>query len=641
MATNKEIPEIITQIGTHLDPPHLYSAIRVCRSWNIALIPKLWTSIDDSLYSWNFILDSFLNIRRMDPSDGSGVEWARRVFLKYGHLVQNLRIRRREILDAMCCTQACTMLKTLRIGKIKPGGFQELEHEWMYDLSPEEQAEMAGIRWQDAMEGIVDSVTFQQVFEPRSLDLSKITLAQMEVDWEVTRGFWMLLKENRDLQVLRLDESLTLFMDLVSSEYFIEILRSLRELRELENDFVQVELAAIMQAVPKLRRYVNLTDPCGPLSLTEPAQRLIHVELNRSTPCQELFQFLRNAPNLESLSIRCLNHIAPMFSYQESELLMDDIYSGLERLQIGTFMGNNGYLLDKRLLDTMLPWMPALKTIHLTRLHVNLVRSFSEHCSALTTVEGSNVGPILQLTPGRWQENHEAKSLEELIMTCPALEKIDWIGRTLCDKTLWDYTGVWPNLTFLRCQIGGLKVLPIEFEAIWKQIKGLPGPFRFKENRVFLQQESIRQQQRLVLSRIGSLRNLKTLDIGADFQLHENTTWAKGGQGGSWVDRKRPRMYDCLRLSLEMGLEELAGLKNLEVFGFEGIEHEIGEAELGWMSESWKKLKVMRGLCSTEGSLLVETEEDMRKARLLGVMKMLRPDVVHESSGVCVMVPLR
>ncbi|KAF9151610.1 hypothetical protein BG015_006438 [Linnemannia schmuckeri] len=640
MVTNTGILGIITQIGTHLDPPHLYSAIRVCRSWNIALIPKLWTSIDDSLYSWTLILDSFLECRRMDPSDGSGGEWARGVFLKYGHLVQDLRIQRREVLDAVCCTQACTMLKTLKFGKMEPVGLQELEHEWMYDLSPEEQTEMAEIRWQDAMEGIVDSVTFQQAFEPRSLDLSKTTLAQMEVDWEVTRGFWMLLKKNKGLQVLRLDESLALFMDLVSDEYFIETLRSLWELRDLENDFVQVELAAVMQALPDLRRYAKFTDPCGPLSLTEPVRRLTHVEVNRSISCQELSQFLKNAPNLESLSIQSLNHAAPMPSYQESELLMDDIYSNLQRLQIGTFMGYYGYLLDKRLLDTVLPWMSDLKTIHLTRLHVNLVRSFSKHCSVLTTVEGSNVGPILQLTPGQRQENHEARSLEEMIMTCPSLEKIDWIGRALCDTILWDYTGVWPNLTFLRCQIGGLKVLPIEFEAIRKQIKGLPGPFRFKENRVFLQQESIRQQQRLVLSRIGSLRNLKTLDIGADFQLHENTTWAEGGQGGSWVDKKRPRMYDCLRLSLEMGLDELAGLKNLEVFGFEGIEHEIGDAELGWMSENWGNLKVMRGLCGTEGSLLVETEEDMRKARLLGVMKRLRPDVAHEPSGVCVMVPL-
>ncbi|KAG0065721.1 hypothetical protein BGZ90_001684 [Linnemannia elongata] len=584
MITNTGIPEIIQQIGTHLDLPHLFTAIRVCRSWNHALIHCLWASIDDSLYSWGRILDTFLEGRRMDPNDNSGSDWLRRVFLKYGHLIQHLHVRRREILDAVCVTRTCVELKSFRVGKVDPVGLQLLEHEWMYNLSAEEQVEMTEARWKDAMEGVVDSLNFKQAFKPRSLDLSMTTLAQMEVDWEVTREFWMLLRENRGLQVLRLDESLKGFMSVVSSEYFMETLAPLKDLVDLENDFVQVDLAAVLQAVPDLRRYAK----------------------------------------------------APVLDANDTETLTDDSPSQLQRLQISMLMNIDGHLLD-----TVLPWIPDLRTLHLTRLYGRPVRSIVEHCSALTTIEGSNMGPIVQVIPGRRQENLEAGALEEMIMACPTLEKIDWIGKTLCETSLWDYTGVWPNLTYLRCQIGGLRVHTAEDEAIWKHIKHLPGPFRLEEQRVFEQQELIRQQQRLVLRRIGALRNLRTLDIGADFQLHENTSWRNGGQGGSWVDRKRPQMYDCLRLSLEMGLDELAGLKNLEVFGFEGIEHEIDEAELGWMSEKWSKLRVMHGLCRSGGLLLEEeTEKDLKRERMLGVMKGLRPDVVHEPSGVCIMMPL-
>ncbi|KAF9324661.1 hypothetical protein BGZ91_002826 [Linnemannia elongata] len=635
MITNTGIPEIIQQIGTHLDLPHLFTAIRVCRSWNHALIHCLWASIDDSLYSWGRILDTFLEGRRMDPNDNSGSDWLRRVFLKYGHLIQHLHVRRREILDAVCVTRTCVELKTFRVGKVDPVGLQLLEHEWMYNLSAEEQVEMTEIRWKGAMEGVVDSLNFKQAFKPRSLDLSMTTLAQMEVDWEVTREFWMLLRENRGLQVLRLDESLKGFMSVVSSEYFMETLAPLKDLVDLENDFVQVDLAAVLQAVPDLRRYAKFTNPFGSFSLTQPVRRLIHVELNKSTSCEELLQFLRNSPNLESLSIHSL-HRAPVLDANDTETLTDDSPSQLQRLQISMLMNIDGHLLD-----TVLPWIPDLRTLHLTRLYGRPVRSIVEHCSALTTIEGSNMGPIVQVIPGRRQENLEAGALEEMIMACPTLEKIDWIGKTLCETSLWEYTGVWPNLTYLRCQIGGLRVHTAEDEAIWKHIKHLPGPFRLEEQRVFEQQELIRQQQRLVLRRIGALRNLRTLDIGADFQLHENTSWRNGGQGGSWVDRKRPQMYDCLRLSLEMGLDELAGLKNLEVFGFEGIEHEIDEAELGWMSEKWSKLRVMHGLCRSGGLLLEEeTEKDLKRERLLGVMKGLRPDVVHEPSGVCIMMPL-
>lgn len=503
----------------------------------------------------------------------------------------------------------------------------------MYDLSPEEQLEMVEVRWQDAMESIVDNVTFQQAFEPRSLDLQLITLAQQEVDWEMTREFWKLLRENRGLQVLRLDESLGMFMDHVSDEYFVETLRSLNELTDLENNLVHIDLAVVLEVLPGLKRYAKSTDPCGPLSLTQSGRHLTHVELKTSATCQEILQFLKDAPNLVSLSIRNLEHVMTRYTSEEAEALMDNTPSQLQRLQIGTFE-----ILHISLLDRVLPWMPDLTTLHLTRLYPGLARSFIHNCSKLTMIEGSNVGPILQVTPGRWQENQEARALEEMIMSCPTLEKIDWIGRTLYETSLWEYVGVWPNLTFLRCQIGGLKILPVEYEATWKQIKGLPGPFRYKENKTLEQQESIRREQRLVLSRIGSLYNLKTLDIGADFWLHKNTTWAKGGQGGTWVDGKRPRMYDCLRLSLEMGLDELAGLKDLEVFGFEGIEHEIEEADLGWMCANWVRLKVMRGLFS--GHLLAETKEDLKKARLQDAMRRLRPDVVHEPSGLCIMVPL-
>lgn len=50
---------------------------------------------------------------------------------------------------------------------------------------------------------------------------------------------------------------------------------------------------------------------------------------------------------------------------------------------------------------------------------------------------------------------------------------------------------------------------------------------------------------------------------------------------------------------------------------------------------------MMRELYRSEGLLLVEeTEEDLRRGRLLGVMRELRPNVVHELSSVCIMIPL-
>ncbi|KAK3841499.1 MAG: hypothetical protein J3R72DRAFT_491393 [Linnemannia gamsii] len=58
----------------------------------------------------------------------------------------------------------------------------------------------------------------------------------------------------------------------------------------------------------------------------------------------------------------------------------------------------------------------------------------------------------------------------------------------------------------------------------------------------------------------------------------------------TYLRYERP-ITNTLELTLGSGgLERLAGLKRLEVFGFEGVDHRIGEKELSWMVENWPRL---------------------------------------------------
>ncbi|KAF9117838.1 hypothetical protein BGW39_001755 [Mortierella sp. 14UC] len=67
---------------------------------------------------------------------------------------------------------------------------------------------------------------------------------------------------------------------------------------------------------------------------------------------------------------------------------------------------------------------------------VLVATAFSTHCSELTTIEGANTRPIIQVTPGRWRHNPQGGILEMMIKSCPKLREIDWIGRTLYDTTI-------------------------------------------------------------------------------------------------------------------------------------------------------------------------------------------------------------
>ncbi|KAF9093075.1 hypothetical protein BGX29_010115 [Mortierella sp. GBA35] len=82
-----------------------------------------------------------------------------------------------------------------------------------------------------------------------------------------------------------------------------------------------------------------------------------------------------------------------------------------------------------------------------------------------------------------------------------------------------------------------------------------------------------------------------------------------------------------MELSLTSGLDRLGTLKDLEVFGFEGVDHRIGKSELDWMTVAWPKLKVMRGL---QEDTLRGIEFD-KKADLREYMQQLQPDLRHET----------
>ncbi|KAH7044431.1 hypothetical protein BKA57DRAFT_507806 [Linnemannia elongata] len=61
------------------------------------------------------------------------------------------------------------------------------------------------------------------------------------------------------------------------------------------------------------------------------------------------------------------------------------------------------------------------------------------------------------------------------------------------------------------------------------------------------------------------------------------------------VEEEDP-VKDTPELSLRSALGLLSYLKELEVFGFEGFDLQLGTKEVDWMAENWPALRMLRGL---------------------------------------------
>ncbi|KAF9547597.1 hypothetical protein EC957_008253 [Mortierella hygrophila] len=103
--------------------------------------------------------------------------------------------------------------------------------------------------------------------------------------------------------------------------------------------------------------------------------------------------------------------------------------------------------------------------------------------------------------------------------------------------------------------------------------------------------------QRRVLRQLGQLTHLRKLRLGklcCDLGRPEYSQLEIRGIRTMAVDA----YFDtnCLELSLESGLDELAGLNQLEELDIAQMAHRIGLVEVQWMVENWPRLKIINGL---------------------------------------------
>ncbi|KAF9097522.1 hypothetical protein BGX23_008600 [Mortierella sp. AD031] len=188
------------------------------------------------------------------------------------------------------------------------------------------------------------------------------------------------------------------------------------------------------------------------------------------------------------------------------------------------------------------------------------------------------------------------KTMEEYIGYPPSIEaELDAQGAI---KEPW----ICDQLEVFECKITGVPrpdVTVISIYDIDHWIPDIPQETlqgTMSDLALIAQQESHALQRKVLeqLGRCTRLRKLRLGTLGRDWDNVEYSQLTIKGIRTMTVDEYVQR--NCLELSLEGGLDELAGLKRLEELDVYQMAHRIGLSEVRWMVEHWPELKVIHGL---------------------------------------------
>ncbi|KAG0313492.1 hypothetical protein BGZ97_010110, partial [Linnemannia gamsii] len=211
----------------------------------------------------------------------------------------------------------------------------------------------------------------------------------------------------------------------------------------------------------------------------------------------------------------------------------------------------------------------------------------------------------------------DSKALQELLCFSPRLRSLEVIEEDLgmgvhfaeaeldaADAVLSPW--VCEKLEVFECKISGVPRPDVTWSYFHHEKAHFPpptipphpqGPAIIPGSPKELIQRESHALQRNILAQIGRLTHLRVLTLGSerpDYDSHEFYQLVVHGIGTMIVGCSA--QYSCLELSLESGLDELSGLKELEELNVGQMGHRIGLAEVQWMVAQWPKLKSIVGL---------------------------------------------
>ncbi|KAG0298921.1 hypothetical protein BGZ96_004228 [Linnemannia gamsii] len=613
------LPEILIHIGQKLTPPDLSSCVQVCWLWNEIFIAYLYHTLDDSKYSWPTIMSEY------DSEDAVGKKdekWIRNVFAKHGHLVRHYSVSWTLLIH--CAYDAGTFMQLHSISTsfigMKQSMRRQLNLRHRMGLMEHEGRLSYASRCRESNQGALLSPLFAGALKPTSAGWN--TALEQEQNWEAMQKFLLLVNYNPGLRKLYLDLTLKNLAGIQDMDCIYRILRVLPELTTFDNGFLEVDLNRLLESAPKLHT-INfaVTINCTNLQLTTSYQQLRSLNVNNFMNSLTFFTLLSHLPALDHLSFHGFD-IHSNFCLDGSKILNDTP----SRLQVLRFHSQTNSK-DHYIAEHVLPWLPSLTEFRIDQLTSTIAWAIVRHCPLLEIFEAGNDESLHEEYTN---PPFETDTASILISGCPCLKVFDGIHHEVDAEKMITLPIVCLALVVFRCQIRGVpRLTPAEQTSIMTPESSIS--IKGEQEAALRKQELSRDVQQRVLDRLASLTHLRIVDLG--FEYRDLDIFF--GHGSSGRDKAAKGDYDygspfadTLELSLDSGLDRLKTLTELEVFGFESLDHRIGRVELTWIASHWPRLKVLRGI-HEDKMLRVKRPVDDHKEELRKYMRTLRSNISH------------
>lgn len=296
------LPELAESIRHYLDQSDLYACVRVNRAWNEVFIPLLWYAIDTHTLTWCKIIndDALGKKRSRDDTE----RWVMAILAKYGHHIRHLDVHWNVVLEAAVLSgSGCKCLISLAVDTVwhnhrtsstvlaGPKGGPNLEVAEGFDVFDEVHPPVtwSTVKWK----------AFMDIYEYKEQ-------ARLQRDIE---QLFSLIRQNPGLVRITFPG-----IKVLPTGLLLETLGGLRNLRELDLEWIALDVKVVLDAVPgleKLRGYA-LT---GFTSLQRSYGALRILSYRRDIEFLSLLVLLKHLPGLEELWLWQIISNIPSSSY--------------------------------------------------------------------------------------------------------------------------------------------------------------------------------------------------------------------------------------------------------------------------------------------------------------------------------------
>ncbi|KAG0093913.1 hypothetical protein BGZ92_000028 [Podila epicladia] len=631
-----EIPELLVHISRYLTTPALFACIQVSIQWHHAFIPSLWHTIDDTAHSWNNILWqcrepaalsaiwlSNMNEKTKESDTNKDREWILHVF----HNCQALKSLSLDIRVESAPEPPVTGRTLLRVEEVLLE--DELPFAFSTPLFPDLFEEGDYVQPQIHNDRMISHQAKQEYLERL---------------WTMLQQYWHLTFSNPGLVRLSFARDKIFPWGIRSEQVLYQHLAKLKHLKEL-NGWALDGMSGIWRLLEAAPTIESLTPNCRwvkfPNPIPEVNSTLRTLSMDATLNVNDLHTLLGLFPNLTMLTLYMVTHS------------QEDVHTDHNQIQsqatTTTTVGTNLIAFNALLKDDKIPLcLPqhVELTYHDHTFESDMPLVLAQHPTRFTVFKALHNPWYLE------EERHGRRDRDcanEVLTSCTRLRVFDSITRYIHADEMLRRPWACMGLEWLSCRIVGINRLTDEEQAMVVQVMapGYMEELTVEEVAVVEKFQRCRAQQHGVYDRLASLTRLKHLDLGYENRYpwtYKSGEWYEAGTdtvehvswdgenefefigGSSYLCYNEKPTFDSLELSLASGLDRLGALKDLEMIGFERINHGIDRAELAWMAKSWPKLNLMYGL---DKDVMYGVEPDKTRAELKEYFQQLRPDVAH------------